>query len=88
MAEAKASAQEEKWDIVIEPKDKLLSVDFKELWRYRDLCALFIKRNIITQYKQTILGPAWFVVQPAMTAFWYGEDRTRSPRSCSHRSPP
>ena len=71
MAEAKNSVQEEKWDIVIEPKDKLLSVDFKELWRYRDLCALFIKRNIITQYKQTILGPAWFVIQPALTVLMY-----------------
>ena len=54
MAEAKTSPQEEKWDIVIKPKDKLFSVDFKELWAYRDLCALFVKRNIITQYKQTI----------------------------------
>ena len=71
MAKEKKSVQEEKWDIVIEPKDKLLSVDFKELWRYRDLCALFVKRNIITQYKQTILGPAWFVIQPALTVLMY-----------------
>lgn len=71
MAEAKNSAQEEKWDIVIKPKDKLLAVDFEELWRYRDLCALFVKRNIITQYKQTILGPVWFVVQPALTVLMY-----------------
>ena len=71
MAEEKTSVQEEKWDIVIKPKDKLLSVDFKELWRYRDLCALFVKRRIITQYKQTILGPAWFVIQPAMTVIMY-----------------
>ena len=69
--EEKIVGQEEKWDIVIKPKDKLLSVDFKELWRYRDLCALFIKRNIITQYKQTILGPAWFVIQPALTVIMY-----------------
>lgn len=62
---------EEKWDIEIKPKDKLLSVDFKELWRYRDLCSLFVKRNIITQYKQTILGPAWFVIQPALTVLMY-----------------
>ena len=62
---------EEKWDIEIEPKDRLLSVDFKEMWRYRDLCSLFVKRNIITQYKQTILGPAWFVVQPALTVIMY-----------------
>ena len=62
---------EEKWDIEIKPKDKLLSVNFKELWAYRDLCSLFVKRNIITQYKQTILGPAWFVVQPALTVIMY-----------------
>lgn len=71
MAEAKAPVQEEKWDIVIKPKDNLFSVDFKELWRYKDLCALFVKRNIITQYKQTILGPVWFVVQPALTVIMY-----------------
>ena len=62
---------EEKWDIVIKPKDKLFSVDFKELWAYRDLWSLFVKRNIITQYKQTILGPAWFVIQPALTVIMY-----------------
>jgi len=71
MAEATTSPQEEKWDIVIKPKDKLFSVDFKELWRYRDLCGLFVKRRIITQYKQTILGPAWFIIQPAMTVIMY-----------------
>lgn len=71
MAEEKTVPQEEKWDIEIKPKDKLLSVDFKELWRYRDLCSLFVKRNIITQYKQTILGPAWFVIQPALTVLMY-----------------
>ena len=71
MTEEKNSVQEEKWDIVIKPKDKLFSVDFKELWAYRDLCALFVKRNIITKYKQTILGPVWFVVQPALTVIMY-----------------
>ena len=71
MAEKNASVQEEKWDIVIKPKDNLFSVDFKELWAYRDLCSLFVKRNIITQYKQTILGPVWFVVQPALTVIMY-----------------
>ena len=71
MAEKKASAQEDKWDIVIKPKDKLLTFDLKELWAYRDLCVLFVKRNIITQYKQTILGPLWFIVQPALTVIMY-----------------
>ena len=61
----------EHWDLVIQPKERLLAVDFKELWRYRDLCMLLVKRNIITQYKQTILGPAWYVVQPALTVVMY-----------------
>ena len=71
MVDEKSVPQEEQWDIIIKPKDKLLAVDFKELWRYRDLCSLFVKRNIITQYKQTILGPVWFVVQPALTVIMY-----------------
>lgn len=71
MAKEKNSVQEEKWDIVIKPKDKLFSVDFQELWAYRDLCSLFVKRNIITQYKQTVLGPLWFVIQPALTVIMY-----------------
>ena len=71
MTEVKTQIQEQEWDTIIKPKDKLLSVDFKELWRYRDLCSLFVKRNIITQYKQTILGPTWFVIQPALTVIMY-----------------
>ncbi len=59
------------WTTVIKPKDKLLSVDFKEIWRYRDLMILFVKRNIITQYKQTILGPLWYLIQPLMTTVMY-----------------
>lgn len=59
------------WTTVIKPKDKLLSVDFKEIWQYRDLMMLFVKRNIITQYKQTILGPLWYLIQPLMTTIMY-----------------
>lgn len=55
----------------IKPKNRLLEVDFAELWRYRDLLAMFVKRNIITQYKQTILGPTWFFIQPALTTVMY-----------------
>lgn len=61
----------QEWTTVIKPKDKLLSVDFKEIWRYRDLMSLFVKRNIITQYKQTILGPLWYLIQPLMTTIMY-----------------
>jgi lipopolysaccharide transport system permease protein len=62
---------EQEWTTEIRPKDKLLSVDFKEIWRYRDLMMLFVKRNIITQYKQTILGPLWYIIQPLMTTVMY-----------------
>lgn len=56
---------------VIKPKNKLFDVDFKEIWHYRDLYSMFVKRDIITQYKQTILGPAWFFIQPAITTIMY-----------------
>lgn len=42
-------------------------VDLKEIWRYRDLIELFIRRNIVVQYKQTILGPLWYIIQPVLT---------------------
>src|SRR5665811_2254548 len=56
---------------IIKPKNKLFEIDFKEIWQYRDLLSLFVKRDIITQYKQTILGPAWFFIQPAITTIMY-----------------
>jgi len=56
---------------VIKPKNKLFEVDFKEIWQYRDLFSMFVKRDIITQYKQTILGPAWFFIQPIITTIMY-----------------
>ena len=56
---------------VIEPRTRLFDVNLKELWRYRDLLGLFVKRNIAVQYKQTILGPLWYIVQPAMTVIMY-----------------
>jgi len=62
---------EENWDIVIKPKNGLLDLNFREIWHYRDLLALFVRRNIITQYKQTILGPLWFIIQPALTVAMY-----------------
>ncbi|MCM1034072.1 MAG: ABC transporter permease [Paludibacter sp.] len=61
----------ENWTTEIRPKNRLLAIDFKELWSYRDLCSLFIKRNIITQYKQTVLGPLWYVIQPLLTTVMY-----------------
>lgn len=56
---------------VIKPKEKLFVIDFKEIWQYRDLFSMFVKRDIITSYKQTILGPFWFFIQPAITTIMY-----------------
>ncbi|MCQ2181920.1 MAG: ABC transporter permease [Bacteroidales bacterium] len=71
MAQEKDILEEKGWDIEIHPREKLLSVDFRELWRYRDLCALFVRRNIVVQYKQTVLGPLWYVIQPMLTVIMY-----------------
>lgn len=55
----------------IEPKKKWLDVDIKGLWNYRDLYRMYIRRDIVTQYKQTILGPAWYLIQPLFTTVMY-----------------
>ena len=55
------------WDIIITNRSHLWSIDFHELWRYRDLLTMYVKRDIVTFYKQTILGPLWFVIQPLFT---------------------
>lgn len=57
----------ENWTMVIRPHQKLWSVDLGEIWRYRDLIQLFVKRNIVVQYKQTVLGPLWYLIQPILT---------------------
>ncbi len=56
---------------VIKPKNRLFEVDLEEIWQYRDLFSMFVKKDIITQYKQTILGPAWYFIQPALTTIMY-----------------
>lgn len=56
------------WLYEISSKRKLIDLNFKEIWRYRDLLILFVKRDITTVYKQTILGPLWFFIQPLFTA--------------------
>lgn len=59
------------WDLVIEPRKGLLDIDLKGIWRYRDLFRMYVKRDIITVYKQTILGPLWFFFQPIFTTVMY-----------------
>lgn len=59
---------QENWLYEISPKKKLIELNFGEIWRYRDLLMLFVKRDIVTVYKQTILGPLWFLIQPLLTS--------------------
>lgn len=58
----------ENWLYTISPKQKLIDLNLKEIWDYRDLLFLFVKRNVITVYKQTILGPLWYFIQPLFTS--------------------
>jgi len=55
------------WDLVIEPQTSLLDLNLKDVWRYRDLLWLLVKRDFVSFYKQTILGPLWFFIQPLFT---------------------
>ena len=59
--------QEENWDEIIQPTGKLFDLRLKEVWKYRDLLMLFVKRDFAAQYKQTILGPIWHLIQPIFT---------------------
>lgn len=62
---------QEDWDLEIRPKSKLFSFPVREVWRYRDLLNMFVRRDIVTMYKQTILGPLWFFIQPILTTVVY-----------------
>lgn len=59
---------EQQWKKVIEPKSKLLDLKLKEVLKYKDLIFMFVKRNFKSQYKQTILGPLWFIINPLITS--------------------
>ena len=59
------------WDLTIKPKRSLLDIDLKALWHYRDLLMLFVRRDIVAVYQQTILGPIWFFLQPILTTITF-----------------
>ena len=60
-------AADEGWTTVIRPRSGWFDIDLKELWQYRDLTVMFVKRNFTVLYKQTILGPAWILLNPLIT---------------------
>ena len=59
--------QVDNWDLIITPNRGYFEFHFNEIWNFRDLLLIFIRRDIITQYKQTILGPLWIVIPPILT---------------------
>ena len=63
--------KEQEWDSIIEPRNSLFKLNLGEVWRYRDLLGLMVKRDFVAFYKQTIFGPIWFFVQPLITTFTY-----------------
>lgn len=64
-------SQTEHWDIEIKPHGSYFTLNLKEVWRYRDLLWLYVHRDVVTMYKQTILGPLWYIIQPLLTTIMY-----------------
>jgi len=62
---------EKDWDLIIEPRRSLLDLRIGELWQYRDLVMLFVRRDFVAAYKQTILGPLWYLIQPLLTTITF-----------------
>jgi lipopolysaccharide transport system permease protein len=61
----------DQWDLEIKPKASLFDLNLKEVWKYRDLMMLFVRRDFVAQYKQTILGPIWHLIQPVLTTIMF-----------------
>lgn len=67
----KEPGKDEQWDMIIEPHNRLFDLKLKDLWQYRDLLWLLVKRDFVSFYKQTILGPLWFFIQPLLTTIMF-----------------
>lgn len=65
------STKEPDWSMIIEPQRSLLDLRLGELWKYRDLVMLFVRRDFVSVYKQTILGPLWYLIQPLLTTLTF-----------------
>jgi lipopolysaccharide transport system permease protein len=63
--------ENDQWDLIITPRKKWWDLQLREVWHYRDLIALFVRRDFVSRYKQTILGPLWFIIQPLFTSIIY-----------------
>lgn len=67
MKKVRENNNDEEWDLILKPKTGWFDIDLSELWRYRELIGMFVKRDFVTFYKQTILGPLWYIIQPLFT---------------------
>jgi lipopolysaccharide transport system permease protein len=63
--------KQEHWDMVIQPTSGWLDLNLVDIWYYRDLLWMFVKRDVVSVYKQTILGPLWFIIQPILTTIMF-----------------
>lgn len=63
--------ENEEWDLIIKPKTKWYQLDLAAIWKYRDLLLLLVRRDFVSVYKQTILGPLWFFIQPVITSLTF-----------------
>jgi lipopolysaccharide transport system permease protein len=61
----------DEWSLIIKSKTPWFNLHLNDLWRYRDLALMFVKRDFVAVYKQTILGPLWFIIQPVLTTFMF-----------------
>ena len=71
MLKKEQELQSEYWDLEIRPKSNWCDLQLKDIWRYRDLLMLFVRRDFVSVYKQTILGPLWFFIQPILTTITF-----------------
>jgi lipopolysaccharide transport system permease protein len=69
--ETEMKGKSESWTEIITPKTNLLDLQLGEVWKYRDLLWLFVKRDFVSQYKQTVLGPLWHIIQPLFTTIMF-----------------
>ena len=72
---------EEDWDIEITSENSLFTLGLKDVWQYRDLLVLLVRRDFVSFYKQTILGPIWFFVQPVITILIYNGSKIKQRKS-------
>ncbi|HBG60150.1 MAG TPA: ABC transporter permease [Anaerolineaceae bacterium] len=63
-----STTQQQEWDLVITPRKKWYDLQLGDVWRYRDLIVLFVRRDFVSRFKQTILGPLWLIIQPILNS--------------------